>query len=48
MKERAVGVGVTACHCLSLALILYTELKYRMNYEAQTVRKSADEGFLER
>jgi len=27
MKESAVGVGVAACHCLLLTLILYTELK---------------------
>ena len=43
MKGGAVGVGVTACRCLLFVLILYTELKYSMNYEAFTVNKSADE-----
>ena len=44
MKGSAVGVGVTACHCLLLTLTLYTELKYGMKYETHTVNKSADEG----
>jgi len=43
MKGGAVGVGVTACHCLLLILILYTELRYSMNYEAITVNISDDE-----
>jgi hypothetical protein len=44
MKGSDVGVGATACHCLLLTLILYTEINYSMNYEAKTVNKSADEG----
>ena len=43
MKGGAVGAGVTACLCLLFVLILYTDLKYSMNYAAFTVNKTADE-----